>query len=369
MARLLVPSEVLDRVRREMERSVLRVRNGIGYVARTGPVEAGLSPKDTVWSKDKVSLWRYRSDAVSHHPPVVVIHSLISHSYILDMAPKDSFVGGLRDAGFDVFLIDWGVPDEVEAANTLETYVDEYIPEAVRAAMAETASPGVTMLGYCFGAILGVLFTARHPEPVRNFIGMATPVDFTEMGFFVNFFREGRLKPDDLIDPTGNVPPDVVYNSFRTMKPTGDLAAYANLWQNIWNSQYVEGFQRMNQWARDHVPFPGAAFRQTVDMLMRGNGLMENTVRLGGRPVDLKAVRCPLLNVLAEHDHIVRLDAARPLCDIVGSVDKEELLVPGGHVAMVTGRLAAKSTIPGISEWLRRHADPLPSTTGSATSE
>jgi polyhydroxyalkanoate synthase len=104
-------------------------------------------------------------------------------------------------------------------------------------------------------------------------------------------------------------------------------------------------------------------------MLMRGNGLMENTVRLGGRPVDLKAVRCPLLNVLAEHDHIVRLDAARPLCDIVGSVDKEELLVPGGHVAMVTGRLAAKSTIPGISEWLRRHADPLPSTTGSATSE
>ena len=33
----------------------------------------------------------------------------------------------------------------------------------------------------------------------------------------------------------------------------------------------------MGQWTRDHVPFPGAAFRQTVEQLVRGNGLMDGT--------------------------------------------------------------------------------------------
>ena len=35
----------------------------------------------------------------------------------------------------------------------------------------------------------------------------------------------------------------------------------------------MEGYQAMGQWTRDHVPFPGAAFRQTVERLVRGNGL------------------------------------------------------------------------------------------------
>ena len=34
----------------------------------------------------------------------------------------------LLDQGFDVFMLDWGVPDERDADNSFETYVDEYMP-------------------------------------------------------------------------------------------------------------------------------------------------------------------------------------------------------------------------------------------------
>jgi hypothetical protein len=33
----------------------------------------------------------------------------------------------------DVFMVDWGVPDERDADNDVETYVDEYLPRAIRA--------------------------------------------------------------------------------------------------------------------------------------------------------------------------------------------------------------------------------------------
>lgn len=353
---LVGPGDVLGRVRRDVERFPRRVRNGVRYVTRNRPA-VGQSPKDVVWSRDKVRLWRYRSSTVTWNPPVFIVHSLASRSYVLDLDPTGGFVGRLRAAGFDVYLIDWGVPDELDADNGLETYVDEYLPAAVRAACRESGSEQVSLVGYCFGAVLGCLFTARHPQFVRNIVAMATPADYTEMGLFFRVFRDGRLDPDDLIDDSGNVAADVVYNGFRVLKPTADLASYAGLWQHLWNDEFVDGHQRMTQWIHDHIPLPGAAFRQIVEMLARDNGLLQGTVRLGGRRVDLSAIRCPFLNVYGANDQLVPPEATRPLSSLVGSQDLEELVIPGGHAAMVTGRQAAKVTVPGIIDWLRRHSD------------
>ena len=59
-----------------------------------------------------------------HAPPLLIVFSLVSRSYILDLTPGNSFVEHLRDDGFDVFLLDWGVPDERDADNGLEDYAE-----------------------------------------------------------------------------------------------------------------------------------------------------------------------------------------------------------------------------------------------------
>ena len=113
---------------------------------------------------------------------MLVVYSLICRSYVLDLSPDNSFVGQLLEAGLDVFLIDWGVPDERDADNSLETYVDYYLPQAVRALLAEAGADGLTLLGYCLGGDLALLLAARHPElPIRNLIAVAAPVDFAEI--------------------------------------------------------------------------------------------------------------------------------------------------------------------------------------------
>src|SRR3954464_7387247 len=127
-----------------IERQVLRARNGLAYLAGTNRPEMGRTPKDVVWRRDKAELWRYRREdaPVSIAPPILIVHSLVSKSYVLDLMPNNSMIRFLRGEGFDVFLLDWGVADAVEAQNTLEDYVDDYIPEAVEVNLAAPVGDG-----------------------------------------------------------------------------------------------------------------------------------------------------------------------------------------------------------------------------------
>ena len=349
-------TDLLADLRREVERSVLRGRNGIRFVTGGQWAHVGQSQRETVWKRDKVEVWRYASTAVTQALPLLLVMSVVTRTYIFDLLPGDSMVERLLAAGFDVFLVDWGVPDKEESMNTLETYVDGYLPLAIEAVCRESGEPGVGLLGYCLGGDFALLTIAANPRlPVRALAVMATPVDFSAMGLPVSLIREGRLEPESLLDDTGNVPPGVILNSFRLRNPTAELVQYANLLEHLWNDDYVRGYQAMNRWIHDHIPFPGALARQMVDLLVRRNQMMKGSVLIGGRRARLKEVRCPVLNVVAEKDDVVPVAAALPIGRLVGSKDYEELLIPAGHVGLVTGRHGHGRTIPGIIDWFIRH--------------
>ena len=282
-------------LQREVTRGSLRARNGLKHVAGINRTRVGTTPKDVVWSGGKAQLWRYRSDRIVHPTPVVIVYSIISRSYMFDLYPGHSFVERLRDEGFDVYLLDWGVADERDSGLRLEVYANERLPRAIRAAVRESGTEDAIVLGYCFGGTLALMGLGADPKlPVRGLIEMATPVDFSQFGLFSQLLGAGgRLKPEDLIDRTGNVPPEAARDIFRVLKPTSQLTAYVNLYQNLWNDQFMDGYQAMSQWTRDHVPFPGAAFRDSVDMLFRDNALVNRscTVR---NPARRHRAQCPL---------------------------------------------------------------------------
>jgi polyhydroxyalkanoate synthase len=345
-----------------IERQVLRARNGLAYLAGTNKPLMAQTPKDVVWRRDKAELWRYRREdaPVSVSPPILIVHSLVSKSYVLDLMPNNSMIRFLLGEGFDVFLLDWGVADAVEAQNTLEDYVDDYIPEAVEATLAESGADELNLIGYCFGGVLTLLLMAGHPElPIRNLVTLATPADYDKMGFMSQMFAAGRLDPEDVIDETGLVSSSRMDEGFQSLKPTDQLVQQVNLFQNLWNDEFVEGFLAMNRWARDQVPFPGAAFKQTVQILIRENALMKGVIPFGRGEVRLKDIKVPYLNVFAEQDTIVPSSSSEPITTLVGSSDASELRLQSGHVGFVAGRQAAKVARPQIADWIRRHSDEI----------
>jgi polyhydroxyalkanoate synthase len=355
----LSPTDLLARVDRDVERSFLRARNGLRYVRGSNRPKLGATPKDVVWRRDKAQLWRYRRGSIRFAQPLLIVTSLVSRSYILDLLPGSSAVEFLCDRGFDVFMLDWGVPDELDADNSLETYVDEYLPRAVAAVRRETGREEITMAGYCLGGVLSVLYANGHDDAgVRNLVLMATPFDFDEMGPMVAALREGRLDPEHLIDETGNVPADVLYSGFFMLAPTTIVAQRATLLEHLWNDEFVRGFQAMAQWTRDQVPFPGAMFREVTESFVRRNALTDGSLRVGGREIDFATTGANVLNAMAEKDTVVPRAAAEPIAALVGRPDRRhELLLPGGHVTFGTGRSAFRHTLPSLADWIAAHSD------------
>ena len=206
--------------------------------------------------------------------------------------------------------------------------------------------------------MLSLLSVAGNPDlPVRSLAVMATPVDMRHMGPMSAMLQEGRVEPEDLLDATGNVPADVMHNSFRVLKPMSDVTNYVNLWQHLWNDDFVAAHQVMTQWSGDHIPFPGAAFRQTAELFSRQNLLATGKVPLGDRTIDLADITVPFLSIVGEKDHIVPPDAVGPLTELVGSTDVEELRLPAGHVGLMVGRTAQRQHIPAMADWIARHSE------------
>jgi polyhydroxyalkanoate synthase len=343
-----------------LERQFLRARNGVAYLTGSNKPVMAQSPRDLIWRRATGRLWRYRSDARRYGPPVLIVHSLVSKSYVLDLLPDTSLIRHLVEEGFDVFLLDWASPAPADAQNTLETYVDEYIPEAIGALLEEARADELTLVGYCFGGVLTLLVSAGRPDlPIRNLMVMATPCDYRHMGMMSNMFRERRLDPDDVMDETGLVPAESLDEGFQTLKPTDAVVQRLNFLENLWNEEFVESFLAIAHWARDQVPFPGGAFRQTVDLLIRQNALLEGVVPLGRRDVRLSEITCPFLNAFAEQDTITPAAASEPLTRLLGSQDIQELRLTSGHIGFVAGRQAAKVARPQIAAWLRGHSEEI----------
>src|SRR5688500_9837891 len=96
----------------------------------------------------------------------------------------------------------------------------------------------------------------------------------------------------------------MIKTGFRLLKPTMDAATGVNLWWNLWNADYVKGYKALNMWANEYVPFPGEFYRQWVKDFYQQNRMINGTLTMGGRKVDLSTISCPVLVVGAKQDYI-----------------------------------------------------------------
>ena len=107
------------------------------------------------------------------------------------------------------------------------------------------------------------------------------------------------------------------------------------------------------QWLDTDVPIAGALFRELVIDIFRKNSLACSGLKVGSEVVDLKRIRCPVLNVVADLDIIVDPRSCLPLTELVGSGDKINLRFPTGHLGVALGQEAHAMLWPQIGEWLK----------------
>lgn len=342
-----------NRIQQEVDRAIQRGIKGVEYFSTSGPA-LGATPKDVLFSRGTANLYHYRplTDEV-YRVPILIVMATTNRGYILDLVKGQSFIEFLLRSGYDVYMLDWSPPRPDEKSLKMEDYVNGFIPEAIRRVQQESGESEVSVVGYCFGGVLSLLYGATNPDgPMKNLICFTTPIDFTQMKLFNNFSDRRYFDVDRLVDSVGNVPPEMILSSFEMLRPASRMTGQIQLWENMWNDEFVKSYRMFDRWATDTLPLAGEYFRQITKDLMWDNKLHNDTMTIGGKKADIANIKVPILHAVAEHDHIVPYEAAKHLIQKVGSTDKQEVMLKGGHVSVVAGANAVKRLWPALDKWL-----------------
>ena len=335
-------------------RAQLRFVNGLSLLLTDEFQKVAPTPSKKVLEHPRgTTLHRYeRATPPRKKTPVLLVPPLMVRPYIYDLRKGASFAQTLLDAGLDVYLVDFGVPDEDDRAVRLDDYVTDFLPACVEAARRESGADSVQLFGWCKGGIFAALYAAAFsPAPVSGIVTIAAPIDMKKLGILWWTARAAQKQVPAITERMGNVPGFLSSTAFKLMNPLRTVTQYADLWANLWNAEYLEGHEAMRKFLDDFIPYPQAAFEQLVKELVAENALAEGTLTMGGRQIDLKKVTCPLLCVAGDDDQVTTKGSAKALVNLVGSSDKEFLVVPGGHIGVVVGSGSREKLWPRIANW------------------
>jgi polyhydroxyalkanoate synthase len=320
--------------------------------------EVGMTPKDVVYQENKASLYRYHSPVNPVKPvPVLIVYALINRLYILDLYPGRSFIQHLLGEGLEVYAIDWGTAGAEDRNISFDYYIEGYLDRMVRKVMEISGSRQISLFGYCMGGTMAAIYAALHPERIKNLVLLTTPINFAEGGYLRQVVDQNNFPLDTLSEAFDNVPPWFMQAGFKLLNPLGELVKYYNFAKHMHDDRFLENFFAMEAWVNDNVPFPGAAFQKYIKELYQENRLYNGLFEIDGRLVDLKKITANHLSVAASKDTIVPPQAATCIRELISSRDNEAIVLPGGHVGVLIGGRALKTTWPRITDWLMERSD------------
>jgi polyhydroxyalkanoate synthase len=316
--------------------------------------QTATTPKELVYARDTMRLYHYLPQTQDvYRVPLMLVMSPVSKPYIFDLTPGQSLIEYLVREGIDVYLIDWGTPRAEHHGIGIDDYVADLIPDCITQAQRHSGERDINLLGYCLGGIFTTLYAAMEPRgPLKNLLLVATPINGEGLELQRKLLTTQGLDPDLMVDMLGNVPGEMIEGAFQMLRPLQKASGQFLLLNNASNPEFVKAHLRIIRWGADALPIAGEAFRQLARDFVLENKIVRGQFEVRGRKVKLGDIRVPVLHVLAEHDHVVPRASSADLVRLVGSRDKEDWIIKGGHVSLVAGAGAVTRTWPRMVAWL-----------------
>ena len=328
----------------------------------TDDAVVGATPREIVWTHRTTTLYRYRSSDRSHAVPILLVFALINRPEIFDLRPGGSLVEYLLEEGFDVFLVDWGVPGEEDADTGLDEYVCDELHWAIRETLRASGAEELTLMGWCIGATLCAMYCGldrgSEQTPVRNLVLLTMPID-GRGSTYARWVGDPEFDVDMVAEEWRVIPGQAVDFANKMLKPvTNFFTTYRRLAQGVFEgTARKDAYQPMAKWVADNPPFPGRAWSQWIKCMYQDEALVAGRMRLRGRRVDLRRIDQNLLVTTAGADHIAPRAGTMPIFDLVASEDVTHIDRPGGHIGLIAGSAARNQIWPEMAAWLAERSE------------
>ncbi len=309
--------------------------------------------REEVLSNNIFKLYHYKPTSERRAlTPVLITYALINRPYILDLQEDRSFIRSLLDRGFDVYLIDWGYPQQKDKYLSLDDYINGFIHNCSKYIQRESCLQKINLLGVCQGGVLNLCYTAIHPENISNLICINTPVDFHTTEDRI-FSHAKHIDFDKLVQAHGVIPGKVLSQNFINTNPAHFISRkYSDFALNIDDDEKKELFLRIEKWNFDCPDQPGTAFSKFCQDFYQNNKMISGQIEIGSNKVDLKSIQSPILNIYSTEDKIVPPESSKALSNLTNSFSYHEIPCAGGHITPFISKKSLANIPDRICDWL-----------------
>ncbi|MBN9443536.1 class I poly(R)-hydroxyalkanoic acid synthase [Bosea sp. (in: a-proteobacteria)] len=268
--------------------------------------------------------------------PLLIVPPWINKFYILDLNPEKSFIRWCVEQGLTVFCISWVNPDARHAAKDFESYMREGIFAALDVIEQATGEKKVSAIGYCVGGtLLGVTLAymaAVRDRRIESATFFTTQVDFSQAGELSVFVDEAQIHAiEEQMARTGYLDGSRMAGAFNMLRPNDLIWSYAV--NNYLKGKAPAPFDLL-YWNADSTRMPAANHSFYLRNCYLDNKLSKGDMVIGGKHLDLKAVKIPIYNLATREDHIAPAPSVFIGSQCFGG-PVEHVVAGSGHIAGV----------------------------------
>src|SRR3954454_18445139 len=325
-----------------------------GGVAQMHPTEKAIvdeGPQRTVY--------RYlrRGWQPSHSTSVLLVPPLAAPAWCFDLRRGCSLAEHLLQRGYPTYVVDYGPISFNDRELGIEHWVNDVIPNAIDAVIRDSGRDEIQLVGWCLGGIMALLATAAHDVPVRSVGLVASPFDFAQVRMMAPIRRlaslTGGALGTTLYRMLGGAPAPLVSLGFRATALDRYLTKPIVLAQHMHDRDWLAHTEAVDEYMRNMLAYPGRTFGQLYHQFFLENETAEGKIALSDHEIDLAEIKVPVLSVGGTGDVLAPVSAVHHVASLLpNSPDVRLETAPGGHLGVLTGRSAVRSTWIFLDEFL-----------------
>jgi poly(3-hydroxyalkanoate) synthetase len=217
--------------------------------------------------------------------------------------------------------------------------------EAVDEIRRRTGIFKIHLVGECQGGWQATIYTSLNQDKIATLVVSASPIDVQAAPSQIIECAQSPMPFFEYLVASGNGLMDGKYMlaGFKNMQADEHyVRKYNRLWKMIdsGDEEGIKRFIRFENWYGSTQKLPGRFYLEIIKNIFKENNLTKpGTIKLDGKPVDLRNITCPVIIMAGKKDHITPPAQAFALKKYIGTPaeDVVEVLTNGGHIGTLMG--------------------------------
>ena len=293
--------------------------------------------------------------------PVLLVTPLAAPATCYDLRRGCSLVEHFVTAGRPTYLVEYGKVSFKDRNLGMEHWVDEVVPTAIREVSRHAGGRPVHVIGWSLGGTFSVLSAADQPDlPIASVTVVGSPFDVALVPMVAPLRPLLNLNLFDAWRPVtrayqllGGAPKPLVRWAFQLSSVQKLVTKPLAIAKNLDDAEFLAQLEAVDRFTDGMIAYPGRTFGQLYHRLVRANGFRTGSIAFGDRTIELSSITKPVLVFGGATDGIAPIASVKALVGLLENSEEVRFeIVPGGHLGMLTGRGARRTTWTVMDEWI-----------------